>query len=206
MIKFNAKKSGVVVFLGLFLFGIVGITNAQQTLPKGGNRLETAVKIEPGSYQGDGLKEAEYFYVTGVKRGQEIDIKGTFTAADIEIGAWAILALYDKDGTELAGEDEGFYEELLSLTVSWLHTGKESDKYYIKTECDIWEISSYTLEVSLRGEGEKEAPLVGEGALPIAEGGEEAAKEGQNWALILGIIASIVIVGIIVYFLLKKKK
>lgn len=205
MTKFNAKNLAIALLLSIVLIGITGIVNAQQALPKGGNSFETAVKLEPGNYQGGSLKEAEYFYITGIKPGQEIDIKGTFIAADVEIGAWAILALYDKDKTELAGDDEGFYDEPLSLTVSWLHTGKESDKYYIKTECDTWEIGSYVLEISLKGEGEEVPPVEG-GASPAAEESEEAVKEGQNWVLILAIIAVIIIVGIAVYFFLKKKK
>jgi len=199
MIKLNIKNLGVAVFLGLFLVGIIGIANAQQILPKGGDSFETAVKIEPGNYQGGSLKEAEYFYITGVKPGKEINIKGTFTAADVDIGAWAILALYDEEGAELAIEEDGFYDEPLSLTISQLHAGKDSDKYYIKTESDIWEIASYALEISLKGEGEEDA-------LPVGED-EKAAKEGLNWLWILvGIIVAIVVIAIVAYFLLKKKK
>lgn len=190
-------KSIIIIIVAIVLVGVMGIANAQQTLPKGGNSIETAVKIEPGSYKAGSLKDAEYFYITGVKLGQEIDIKGTFTAANVNIGAWAILALYDEDGIELAGEEEGFYEEPLSLAISWLHRGKDSDKYYIKTECDMWEIASYTLEISLKGEEED---------VPPAGGEEEPAAKGLNWLWILGIIAAIVIIIIVAYFLLKKKK
>ena len=191
-------------FFGLLLVGIIGIVNAQQTLPKGGDSFETAVKLEPGSYQGGSSldnKEAEYFYITGIKPGQEINIKGTFTAANVEVGAWAILALYDKDGTELAAEDDGFYDKPLSLTISRMHRGKDSDKYYIKTACDAFRIASYTLEISLIGE-EGVPPAEEEGVLPAGEG-EKPVPKGLNWALVLGVI---VVVGIMVYFLLKKKK
>lgn len=200
MAKFNAKNLIIVIFFGVLLVGVIGIVNAQQALPKGGNSFETAVKLEPGNYQGGSLesKEAEYFYITGVKLGQEINIKGTFIAANVDIGAWAVLALYDKEGTGLAVEEDGFYDKPLSLTISQLHKGKDSDKYYIKTECDTWKIASYTLEISLEGEGEEEVPPTGEG--------EEPAAKGFNWTLILSIIAIIVIIGIVVYFLLKRKK
>jgi len=193
------RKISLIVLI-LLLVGIVGIVNAQQALPKGGNSFETAVKIEPGSYKGGSLdnKETEYFYITGIKSGQEINIKGTFTAADINVGAWAILTLYEEDGAELALEEDGFYDEPLSLTISQLHRGVDSDKYYIMTKCDTWKIGSYTLEISLEGEGDE--------STPAGEGVSSSEDEGLNWLLILGIIAVIVMFAIVVYFLLKKKK
>ena len=193
------RKASLIVSI-LLLIGIIGIVNAQQALPEGGNSFETAAKIEPGNYKGGSLdnKEAEYFYITGIKSGQEINIKGTFTAADVNIGAWAILTLYDKDGAGLAVEEDGFYDEPLSLTISQLHRGTASDKYYIMTKCDTWKISSYTLEISLEGEGDE--------SMPAAGGVSSSEDEGLNWALILGIIAAIIVIGIVVYFLLKKKK
>ena len=206
MLKFNAKKLALFVFLGVLLVGIAGIASAQQALPKGGDSFETAVRIEPGSYQGGSLKEAEYFYITGVKLGQEINIKGTFTAANVNIGAWAILALYDNDRKTLTGEEEGFYEEPLSLTISWLHRGKDSDKYYIMTECDTWEISPFSLEISLKGEGEEDVLPAGDEGVPPTEGDEAVPEKGMNWLWILGIIAAIIVVIIVVYFLFKKKK
>ena len=193
------RKISLIVSI-LLLVGMVGVVNAQQALPNGGNSFETAAKIEPGSYKGGSLdnKEAEYFYITGIKSGQEINIKGTFTAADVNIGAWAILVLYEEDGTELVVEEDGFYDEPLSLTISQLHRGTDSDKYYIMTKCDTWKIGSYTLEVSLEGEGDE--------SIPAAGGVSSSEDEGLNWLLILGVIAVVVILAIVVYFLLKKKK
>lgn len=194
------RKASLIVSI-LLLVGVIGIVNAQQALPKGGDSFETAAKIEPGNYKGGSLdnNETEYFYITGIKSGQEINIEGTFTAADVNIGAWAILTLYEEDGTELALEEDGFYDEPLSLTISQLHRGRDSDKYYIMTKCDTWKISSYILEISLEGEGDDSMP---------AAGGEASTSEdeGLNWALILGIIAAIVVIAIVVYFLLKKRK
>lgn len=201
MIKSKTKNLIITACFGMLLFSPMRIINAQQMLPGGGNSFETAVKIEPGNYRGGSLdnKEAEYFYIADIKLGQEIDIKGTFSAANVDIGAWAILALYDKDGVELTVEDEGFYDEPLSLTISQIHRGKDSDKYYIMVKCDTWKISSYTLEISLTGKGDEEAPFAGE-AVDV-----EKSKEGSNWALILGIIAIIVIIGIVVIFFRKRK-
>jgi hypothetical protein len=226
MAKFITKDLITAVFLGILLVGITGIVNAQQALPTAGNSFETAAEIKAGSYKGGTIenKEAEYFYVV-VKAGEEINVKAIFTAANIEVGAWAILALYDKDRTELAVKDDGFYDKPLSLAISWLHRGKDSDKYYIKTECDAFKIGSYLLDVSLTPTEKKEekeiapaapvAPVTPsvekkeEGAVPsIAEEGAagEAAPKGPNWTLILGIIAIVVVVGVVAYSLLKKKR
>jgi len=193
------RKASLIVSI-LLLVGMIGVINAQQALPEGGDSFETAAKIEPGSYQGGSLdnNETEYFYITGIESGQEINIKGTFTAADVNIGAWAILVLYEEDGTELVVEEDGFYDEPLSLTISRLHRGADSDKYYIMTKCDTWKIGSYTLEVSLEGEGDE--------SIPAAGGVSSSEDEGLNWLLILGVIAVVVILAIVVYFLLKKKK
>lgn len=195
------RKTILIVSI-LSIVGLIAIANAQQALPKGGNSFETAVKLEPGNYQGGSLdnEEAEYFYITDIKAGQEINIKGTFTAANVEVGAWAILTLYDQDEKEVAVEDYGFYDEPLSLTISQIHRGKDSDKYYIKTECDAFKIASYILEVSLIGEGEEE------GLPDLGTEQDETEKKGSNWGLIIGIIVGIIILAIIIYLLLKKKK
>ena len=201
MLKINAKNLVVLILSGVILVGITGVVNAQQTLPD----FETAVKLEPGTYEGGSLdnKEAECFYITGVESGQKINIKATFFAADVNIGSWAFLTLYDESGKKLAEEEEGFYDEPLSLTISRIHKGKDSDKYYIEAKCDLFEIASYTLEISLE-EGEEDIPPAG-GAVSTGED-EEVSEKGLNWFLILGIIAAIVVVIIIAYFFLKKKK
>ena len=206
MIKLNTRNLAIVGILGVLLIGTVGITSAQQALPKGGDSFETAVKLEPGSYQGSSLnsKEIEHFYITGIKLGQEIKIEGTFIAASANAGAEAVLVLYDKDGTELAEEIDVTYEKPVSMTISYLHRGKESDKYYIKAGSGLFKIASFSLDVSLT-----EAP-VEEVKKGVPTGAEEEAEgvptKGPNWVLIIGIIVLIVIAGIVIYFLLKKKK
>ena len=211
MARFNIKKLAIVGILGLFLFGMVGIINAQQILPKGGDSFETAVKLEPGSYQGGSIrsKEVEYFYVTGVKLGQEISIKGTFIAASPNAGAEAILVLYDEDRTELVEEVEVTYEKPVSLTISLPHRGKESDKYYIKAGSGLFEIASYSLEISLKAAPPtKRAEKAAATATPGVVGGvpKAAPAEGPNWVLILGAVVVAVVLGIVVYFFLKRNK
>lgn len=343
MAKINAKNLVIVVFFGILLVGIIGIVNAQEVLPRGGDGFETAVEIKPGSYkEGRSFKshEVEYFYITDVKPGQEIKIKGTFTP-ETNLSAIAIVDLYDENRTDLGvgcfESGEGTMD--IPCEVSWMtNSDKETYKYYIRAGSDTWNITSYLLDVSLidhydagsqtdagdtfekamsitkgkytaylsgelgtdtkdfykiavkNGETltvkvtppsgatmrvvvydsnratlkDEYAPNPGaivtnsvsitksrdvfvtvicdrycskslitytlniktEGALAEGEGAEEglpqgaeeglpltgegipegAAPEGLNWALILGIIAIIVVVGIIAYFLLKKKK
>ena len=331
MVKFNAKNLVIAVFFGILLVGVIGIASAQQTLPKGGDDFETAVKIEPGSYKGSSLesREVEYFYLTGIKPGQEVKIKGTFAPAT-NLSAIATIDLYDENRTDLRA---GCYESGdgtmdIPCEASYLSNADgDSYKYYVKAGSDAWKITSYLLDVSLvdrydagsqtdAGDsfekamritsGEYNAYLSGEkgsdtkdfykiavkrgdtlttkvtppseatmriavydsnrrvlkdeyasnpGAIvtnsvsitksedvfaavicdrycsknliayalnittegaPVEEEengvivdtgeSEDAAEKGLNWTLILGIIALIVVIGIVVYFLLKKKK
>jgi len=153
MAKFNAKNLGIIVFLGMLLFGLIGIAKAQPALPRGGDGFETAVEIKPGSYKGRSLKshEIEYFYITDVKPGQEIKVKGTFTP-ETKLSAIAIVDLYDEDRTDLR---VGCYESgegtmAIPCEASWMtNSDKETYKYYIRTGSDTWNITSYLLDVSL---------------------------------------------------------
>ena len=151
MIKFNAKNLTIAVFFGILLIGVIGIVNAQEALPKGGDGFETAVKLEPGSYQGGGSfenKETEYFYLENVKPGQEVNIKGTFTAASKE--AIAILVLYNEDRIAVVEDDAVVHKTPESISSSWLpNADKASYKYYIKTGSDLWTIASHSLDISL---------------------------------------------------------
>jgi hypothetical protein len=209
MSGFNIKKLAMVGILGLFMFGMVGIINAQQVLPKGGDSFATAVKLEPGSYQGGSIesKEAEYFYLTGVKLGQEISIRGTFTPRSSNAGAEAVLVLYDEDGTKLDEKVEAAYETVL-LTISSVHRGTETDKFYIKAGSGLFDIDSFSLEISLKAAPTKRAGEAVTTATPGVVGGtpQDVPAKGTNWVLILGAVVGIVIIGIVAYFLLKRKE
>ncbi len=209
MASFDIKKLAIAGILGLFLLGMLGIFNARQILAIGGNSFETAVKLEPGSYQGGSIesKEAEYFYVTGVIPGQEITIKGTFTPASSNAGAEAVLVLYDKGRTKLAEKVEAAYETVL-LTISSPLRGSESDKYYIKAGSGLFDIASFSLEISLtaaptRGTERAVATTAPAAATAVPE---TAAAEGSNLGLILGAIVVLVILGAVVFFFLKRNK
>jgi hypothetical protein len=203
MRKMKTKNAAIAVFLGVFLVGAAGTATAQQMLPRGGDGFETAVELKPGSYQGGSLesKEVEYFYVV-IKAGEEVQIKGTFAAANVEVGAEAVLALYGEDGAKLAEEIEGFYKKPASIEVSWLADGiKDSYTCYIKAGSGIFEIDPYSLDVSversqIQGKETKEA---------VSDTGT-VSETSSNVVFIIGIIAGIVILAIVAFLLLKKKK
>lgn len=208
MARFNIRKLAIVGILGLFLFGMVGIVNAQQVLPKGGDSFTSAVKLEPGNYQGGSIesKEAEYFYLTGVKLGQEISIRGTFTPASSNAGAEAVLVLYDEDGAKLAEKVEAVYETVL-LTISSVHRGTETDKFYIKAGSGLFDIDSFSLEVTLTAAPARAEKVVATTAPAVAVGALEATPAGNsNLVLIIGAIVVLVILGAVVFFFLKKKQ
>lgn len=135
----------------LFIAGLIGIVNAQQALPKGGDGFETAVKLEPGNYEGGAMKkgEPEYFYIN-VKPGQDIKIEGTFKALSDSAGE-EYLTLYDEDRKKLteigATLDKGQQEAFL---FSWLpNADKDLHKYYIKRECTWIKVAAHPLNISL---------------------------------------------------------
>ena len=209
MARLNIKKLAIVSILGLFLFGMVGIANAQQVLPKGGDSFATAVKLTPGSYQGGSIesKEAEYFYLTGLTLGQEISIKGTFTPASTNAGAEAVLVLYDEDGTKLAEKVEAIYGMEL-LTVSYLQRGNEADKFYVKAGSGLFDIASFSLEISLSAAPTRGAERATVTTAPAAATAvpTDAAAAGPNLGLILGAVVILVILGAVVVFFLKRNK
>ncbi len=147
--KVRHKKIASFLLAGV-LFSLAGVVIAQQTLPKGGDGFEAAVKLELGSYQRETLEENEYFYAAGIKPGQEINIKYTFGAGTGNDG-WATLDLYDEDRTKLSDKwDTVSKGESNSITVSWLpNTDKDSYKYYIKAGYDGYDVGPISFVISL---------------------------------------------------------
>ena len=141
MAKFNVKNLIIATFFGVLLFGVIGIANAQQTLPEGGDSFETAAELELGEYQGGALEEyQEFFYYLQGKAGQEIRIKAKF----LPEGNFTV-ALYDEDEEELTGYDYGSDHEY-----SWLaNADKSSYKYYLEIANHEWPVDSFSLEISL---------------------------------------------------------
>jgi len=208
MVKFNAKNLTIAVFFGILLIGVIGIVNAQEALPKGGDGFDTAVEIKPGSYKGGGLEshEAEYFYITDIKPGQEIKINGTFTP-ETKLSAIATIDLYDENRTDLrVGCDESGEGTMdISCEVSWTtNSDRETYKYYIRTGSDVWNITSYLLDISLIdrydagtqtdagdtvekaisvGSGEYKSYLSGEQGTDAKDFYKVAVKKGQTLAV-----------------------
>jgi len=187
MVKFNVKNLAIISFLGILLIGVMGIVYAQQALPKGGDSFETAVKLAPANYQGGSLesKEVEYFFLEGIKPGQEVKIKGSFTAANTDMGAFAILDFYDGDRVKLVEGYGEAYETPALITISWLpNADKASYKYYIRTGSDIWKIASYSLDISLVNRydagSQTDAGDSFEKAMSIATGNYTAYLSGEE--------------------------
>jgi len=127
---------------------------AQQTLPAGGNSFESATLIQPGKYQGGPLDEEtgleKYYFIEGVKPGQEIKIKGVFIASSNTYGTLNGMVLYNEEMEELLDVSEG-NNSSLALSASWLpNFDQPTYKYYIKIiDEGLWHTKSFTLEISL---------------------------------------------------------
>lgn len=151
MAKFNAKNLVLFIFLGVLLAGIIGMVSAQQAFPTGGDSFETAVEIEPGSYEGVGLEKnkPEYFYIN-VKPGQEFKMGGTFEAFPNEWGE-ETLGLYNENREKLVEVGETLDKGQQALfSFSWLpNADKDLYKYYIKRECTWHKIKLLSLNMSL---------------------------------------------------------
>ncbi len=152
MVKFNAKNLTIAVVFGILLIGVIGIVNAQEALPKGGDGFDTAVEIKQGSYEGVGLIEKgvkEYFYIN-VKQGQELKLEGTFKAFSDSWGEEELI-LYNEDRKQLAKEGEGLDKgEQTLFSFSWLPgSDKDLHKYYIKRECTWHAIELLSLDILL---------------------------------------------------------
>ncbi len=136
MAKFNAKNLAIAVFLGALLVGVIGMVNAQQALPKGGDGFETAVKIEPGNYVTDhdiSRKVPEYFKLT-VGAGQILAVKVTNLPTGVDIISHTVL--YNEDRVMLLpGYDnplDNIYGVGLIGIYKWLpNSGQDSYVYYM---------------------------------------------------------------------------
>ncbi len=137
MTKFNAKNLAIAVFLGVFLIGLVGIANAQEALPKGGDDFETAVELKLGSYVTDhdiSRKTSEYFKLPIVKAGQMLVVKATNLPTGVDLISNAVL--YNEARAMLVpGYDnplDNIYGAGLIGTYKWLpNSSQNSYGYYI---------------------------------------------------------------------------
>ncbi|HOD96892.1 MAG: zinc ribbon domain-containing protein [Candidatus Paceibacterota bacterium] len=142
------------LFAGLMFAG-TNLVMAQQTLPAGGDSFESASLIQPGKYQSGSLDEEtgleKYYFIEGVKPGQEIKIKGVFMAGSHSTSNKIIL--YNEEMEELLNVDD-INNSSVVLSASWLPNSDQSSyKYYFKIVnegSDLWyQTESFTLEISL---------------------------------------------------------
>jgi len=125
----------------LSLCGWVNVAMAQALLPAGGSSFETALRIDPGNYQGGILgKHQEMYYRFQGKSGQEVRIECKF----LPEGNFGVL-LYNESKEKLVGGDYGQDFEL-----SWLANADNSEHtYYLKIISREWQADSFTLKISL---------------------------------------------------------
>lgn len=144
-------KYKIIFFIVLIvvLFNSTQLTSADpNTLPTGGDSFDNAVEIQLGEYEGRNLEshEVEYFYITGIKPGQQVNIRSTFTSSST-YGACAVIYLYDENRVKLHGIYEAPYG---TDTYSFFWTpnsDSESYKYFIKIGSDYNPIYSYTFKI-----------------------------------------------------------
>ncbi len=147
----SLRKIGFLFLTAALLFG-PALSNAQSTLPQGGESFSDAALLELGSYesgedwieQGRG-GQTKYFYIEGVEPGQMIDIDAFVRDSDFEQSLE--VGIYDGNREYLTknrtlSKGEGF-------DVSWLtSSGEASDKYYLKLFCEHGN-ADFTIDVNL---------------------------------------------------------
>jgi hypothetical protein len=115
---------------------------AQQTLPAGGNSFETAVKIQPGIYQGGPLAEGEsIFYSLSGNAGQLVKVKWDDSVS---------INLYNED-KEILGCETGYNASAGKDENVWLpNSSKSTYTYYLKISNEGFRTAeSFALEFSL---------------------------------------------------------
>jgi hypothetical protein len=136
-----------VVFLISFVFITVGqnIALAATALPAGGNGFDTAVTLQPGSYQGGPTAEgSDVFYAISVKAGQELKINGDFQPAEPAYGVMNTITLYDANRNELQSN----FDE--PVVVYWLPGSESANyKYYIRITDNTWDTASALINIAL---------------------------------------------------------
>jgi hypothetical protein len=107
-----------------------------------GNTFATAMNLGPGYYEGwmydMDIKEGDDYKITGLKAGQELRVKGLFTARG-QYGSTPELAICTEDGTELVSEMKSTGAAGTgSITLSWTgSSSRESYTYYIVVHSDL---------------------------------------------------------------------
>lgn len=127
---------------------------AQQTLPQAGDSFDSAVLLQPGTYESGVLDGEtgleEYYFIQGVKPGKEIKITGVFIASSNIYATRNRIVLYNERMEELLNVDEA-NNSSVAFSASWLPNSDYSTyKYYIKIADEgLSRTKSFSLEISL---------------------------------------------------------
>jgi len=136
--------------LAVMLFSSTQVASADPTeLPTGGEGFDDAVELQLNdNYEGGSLAsyEVEYFFITGIKPGQQVNIRGTFTTSTT-YGACVVIDLYDEDRVKLRGIYEAPYGTDTYSFFWTCNSDEESYNYFIRTGSDYGSIYSRTLEI-----------------------------------------------------------
>lgn len=140
------RKAAAGLFV-LFVFAVSGqnVIFAATALPAGGASFETAVALQPGSYQaGPTVEGSDVFYAISVKAGQELKINGDFQPAEPAYGVMNTITLYNENRNELQSN----FDE--PVVVFWL-PGSESAsyKYYMRITDNTWDTASALINITL---------------------------------------------------------
>lgn len=111
--------------------------------------FENSLDLTPGDYEGYmyDMDEGDYYKVDDVKPGQEIRVKGVFTAVNKNSGASVDLALFDEELIELVSYFDATYDAPESITLSWTASSQDKSTYYVHVFGDYG--FSYSLSVSV---------------------------------------------------------
>ena len=121
-----------------------------------GNTFPTALNLGSGEYQGwmydMDVREGDYYRVAGLKDGQELRVRGLFTARDTQYGANIETVICAEDGTELVTGYALPRAAADSTTLSYTGSSqKENYTYYIVVRCYVspYRDFKYSLTVSV---------------------------------------------------------
>jgi len=127
----------------LFVAGVVGVVNAQQAFPEGGEGFTDAVILEPGEYDQFTLggDEIGYYKIT-VNPGQALNISSEVRCVNQSRGGAYDFGfiLYDQERTRVKRNIQivdCHYFQFDKRKLSWLATAEaESNDYYLALGCE----------------------------------------------------------------------
>ena len=192
-----------------------------------GDTFGKAMGITPREYKaylsGKEGTDTKDLYKVDIKKGETLTAKVTPASE-----AAMILVVYDSNRAVLKSEWPSNPGAIVEASL----VAKKSEDVFVEVLCESEKIAAYTLNIAIQSPAESEAPvgeeeekIIPEVMLPsgevpsgeapeivLPEGAKEVAKavgKGIATAIIFWIVGPIVfliIIGIVIYFLLKKRK